>query len=142
MKKIILLLIIALIVCSCSSINSKASKPLYEIVTVNNDGGATIKFYEVLSESKEIMMLLGDETLRKKIKADDIIKSSFIILNAGPTNEKLNKITIEKVIETLTQIEVFINDTQKNITVDQSNDDTNRPYTIVKINSKKPIVIK
>jgi hypothetical protein len=115
---------------------------LYETLTVNNNGGANIKFYEVLTESKEIMMLLGDETLRKKIKADDIIKSSFIILNAGPTNEKLNKITIEKVIETPTQIEVYINDTQKSITEDQSNDVTNRPYTIVKINSKKQIVIK
>jgi hypothetical protein len=142
MKRIISLLIFALIVYSCSSINSKASKPLYETLTINNNGGANIKFYEVLTESKEIMMLLGDETLRKKIKADDIIKSSFIILNAGPTNEKLNKITIEKVIETPTQIEVYINDTQKNITEDQSNDDTNRPYTIVKINSKKPIITK
>jgi hypothetical protein len=142
MKRIISLLIFVLIVYSCSSRSSKALKPLYETLTVNNDGGANIKFYEVLTESKEIMMLLGDETLRKKIKADDIIKSSFIILNAGPTNEKLNKITIEKVIETPTQIEVYINDTQKNITEDQSNDDTNRPYTIVKINSKKPIVIK
>jgi hypothetical protein len=123
-------------------VHLEAVKPFYETLTVNNDGGANIKFYEVLTESKEIMMLLGDETLRKKIKADDIIKSSFIILNAGPTNEKLNKITIEKVIETPTQIEVYINDTQKSITEDQSNDVTNRPYTIVKINSKKQIVIK
>jgi len=142
MKKIILLIIISLIVFSCSTISSKVSKPLYEILIANSDGGATIKFYEVLSQPKEISMLLADKTLRKKIKADDITNSNFIILNSGPTNEKLNKITIEKVIETPTQIEVYINDTQKNIADDQSNDDTNRPYTIVKINSKKPIVIK
>jgi len=142
MKKIISILIIASIVYSCSSTKNKASKPLYETLTVNNDGGANIKFYEVLSEPKEIMMLLGDETLRKKIKEGDTTSSSFIILNAGPTDENSNKISIEKVIETPTQIEVYIKDTQKNIAVDQSNDDTYHPYTIVKINSKKPIVIK
>ncbi len=141
MKKIISILVIALFY-SCSPTKNTVKKPLYEVLLVNNDGGANIKFYEVLTESKEIKMLLGDETLRKKIKADDLTNSNFIILNTGPTLENKNKVTIEKVIETPTQIEVYIKDNQKNIDAVQTDDETLYPYTVVKINSKKPIVIK
>ena len=141
MKKVISILAIMLLY-SCSSTKSGASKPLYEVLMVNNDGGANIKFYEVLTEPKEIRMLLGDETLLKKIKSNDITESSFIILNTGPTLETNNKVTIEKVIETATQIEVYVKDYQKNIEANQSDDETLYPYTVVKINSKKPIVIK
>jgi 3-deoxy-D-arabino-heptulosonate 7-phosphate (DAHP) synthase len=116
--------------------------PLYEILTVNNDGGANIKFYEILTEPKEIMMLLDDETLKSKIKKQDTKNASFIILNAGPTKENYNRIKIEKVIETSSQIEVYVKDSQKNIPSDLSNDDSFRPYTVVKVNSKKAIVIK
>ena len=141
MKKIIYILVIALLY-SCSSTKNGASKPLYEVLMVNNDGGANIKFYEVLTEPKEIKMLLGDETLRKRINSNDVTNSSFVILNSGPTLEKYNKVTIEKVIETPTQIEVYIKDNQKNIDAVQTDNDTLYPYTVVKINSKKPIVIK
>lgn len=141
MKKVISIVIIALL-CSCSSTKNVVDKPLYEVLMVNNDGGANIKFYEVLTEPKEINMLLGDETLRKKIKTDDINNCSFIVLNTGPTLENSNKVTIEKVIETPTQIEVYIKDDQKNIEANQSDDETLYPYTVVKVNSKKPIIIK
>ena len=141
MKKVISILAIMLLY-SCSSTKSGASKPLYEVLMVNNDGGANIKFYEVLTEPQEIRMLLGDETLLKKMKSNDITESSFIILNTGPTFETNNKVTIEKVIETATQIEVYVKDYQKNIEANQSDDETLYPYTVVKINSKKPIVIK
>jgi hypothetical protein len=141
MKKIIPFLFIALLY-ACSSNKNTAIKPLYEVLTVNNDGGANIKFYEILTEPKEIMMLLGDETLSKKIKSSDTTNSSFVILNAGPTTETYNRIKIEKVVETPTQIEVSIKDTQKNTDINLSDENTVYPYTIVKINSKKPIVIK
>jgi len=141
MKKI-LPLIAFFCLYSCSSTKNAANKPLYEVLTVNADGGANIKFYEILTEPKEIMMLLSDETLKKKIKSSDTINSSFIILNAGPTKETYNRIKIEKVVETTSQIEIYIKDTQKNTAIDLSDDDTLFPYTIVKINSKKPIVIK
>ena len=141
MKKVISIILIALLY-SCSSTKNASKKPLYEILLVNNDGGANIKFYEVLTEPKEIKMLLGDETLRKKIKSNDVTDCNFVILNTGPTEENKNKITIEKVIETPTQIEIYIQDTQKNIERNLSNDETFFPYTILKINSKKPIVIK
>ncbi len=141
MKKIISTLVIALLY-SCSSTTNIANKPLYEVLLVNNDGGSSIKFYEIFTESKEIKMLLGDETLRKKINADDITTSNFVIFNAGPTLEINNKVTIENVIETPTQIEVYIKDAQKNIDAVQTDDETLYPYTVIKINSKKPIVIK
>lgn len=141
MKKIIYILVIALLY-SCSSTKNGASKPLYEVLMVNNDGGANIKFYEVLTEPKEIKMLLGDETLSKKITSNDITDCNFVILNTGPTEENINKVTIEKVIETVAQIEVYVKDNQKNIDAVQTNDETLYPYTVVKINSKKPIVIK
>ncbi|WP_333600011.1 hypothetical protein [Flavobacterium sp.] len=140
MRKVIAGVIVLFLV-SCSS-KKAVSKPLYEVLTVNDDGGANIKFYEILTEPKEIMMLLSDETLKKKIKSSDTTNSSFVILNAGPTKETYNRIKIEKVIETPTQIEVYIKDTQKNIPTDQSNEESLFPYTILKINSKKPIVIK
>jgi hypothetical protein len=140
-KKIILILVIVTLH-SCSSTKNIEKKPLYEVLLVNNDGGANIKFYEVLTEPKEIKMLLGDETLRKKIDSNDITNSSFIILNSGPTIEVNNKVSIEKVIETPEQIEVYVKDSQKNIDAFQTDDETLYPYTVVKINSKKPIVIK
>lgn len=131
-----------LLLLACSSGKHGATKPLFEVLTVNTDGGANIKFYEVLSEPKEISMLLGDETLRKKIKPSDTTASSFVILNAGPTRETVNHITIDKVLETATEIQVYVSDTQTNTPIDLSDEDTRYPYTILKINSKKPIVIK
>ena len=140
MRKYLLAVVIVLLY-SCSSTKT-VNKPLYEVLTVNNDGGANIKFYEILTEAKEIRMLLGDETLRKKIKEDDVTNSSFVILNTGPTKETINKLKIEKVVETPTQIEIYVQDTQKNIETRMADEETVYPYTIVKVNSKKLIVIK
>lgn len=141
MKKAIPVLLVLFIV-SCSSKKDLAVKPLYEVLTTNDDGGANIKFYEILTEPKEIMMLLGDETLRKKIKKEDTTNSSFIILNSGPTKESYNRIKVERVVETETSIEVYVKDTQKSTEPDLADDSIVFPYTIIKINSKKPIVIK
>ena len=141
MKKYLSLIVIVLLY-SCSSTKSTVNRPLYEVLAVNNTGGANIKFYETLTEPKEINMLLGDEALRKMIKAKDIAESNFLILNAGPTKESYNRVKVEKVIETATEIEVYLKDTQKIIESTQQDDTTNYPYSVVKINSKKPIVIK
>ena len=141
-KRALALATILLLVVACSSGKKAAGKPLFEVLTVNNDGGANIKFYEVLSEPKEISMLLSDETLSKKIKPSDTTASTFVILNAGPTRETANHIEIDKVLETATEIQVYIKDTQTNTPIDLSDDETLYPYTILKINSKKPVVIK
>lgn len=141
MRKVIPLVLI-LFLAACSSNKSAVSTSLYEVLVTNNDGGANIKFYEILTEPKEIMMLLGDETLRKKIGKDDTTNSSFIILNSGPTKESYNRIKVEKVIETDNFIEVYVKDTQKAVEPDLADDNIVFPYTIIKINSKKQIIIK
>lgn len=141
MRKYLSIIAIVLLY-SCSPTKSTVNKPLYEVLVVNNDGGANIKFYEILSEPKEIKMLLGDETLSKLIKSNDITNSSFLVLNTGPTKESLNRVKIEKIVETPTQIEVYLKDTQKNLDVTQIDDETKYPYTVVKVNSKKSIVFK
>jgi hypothetical protein len=141
MRKYISIIMIAVLY-SCSTTKNTPNKQLYEVLSVNNDGGANIKFYEILTEEKEIKMLLGDETLAKLIKSKDIVESSFLVLNAGPTKESLNRVKIEKIVETPTQIEVYLKDTQKNLDTTQIDDETKYPYTVVKVNSKKPIVIK
>jgi len=141
MKKYISLIAIVLLY-SCSTTKTTSDKSLYEVLTVNNDGGANIKFYEILTEPKEINMLLGDETLKKLIKSKDINESSFVILNSGPTKENYNRIKIDKVVETPTQIEFYLKDSQKNLETTQIDDTTKYPYTVVKVNSKKPIIIK
>lgn len=140
MKKYFPLVLITMVIACTSTKNSK-NKSLFEVLIVNNDGGANIKFYEVLSEPKEIKMLLGDETLAKLINSKDIDESSFLILNTGPTKDPYNLMKIVKVIETPTQIEVFLKDTQKNIEETALDDTSKYPYTVVKINSKKPIII-
>jgi hypothetical protein len=141
MRKIILLLSLVALY-SCSSSKTTEPLPLYEVLVTNNDGGANIKFYEILTEPKEIMMLLGDETLRKKIKSEDTQKSSFIILNSGPTKESYNRVKVVKVEETPTEIVVYVEDTQKGTEADINDEAISYPYTIIKINSKKPITIK
>lgn len=141
MKKYLSILAIVILY-SCSSTKNTVDKPLYEVLTVNNDGGANIKFYEILTETKEIKMLLGDEALSKLIKSNDVTNSSFLVLNTGPTKESYNRMKIEKVVETATQIEVYLKDTQKNLDPTDIDDTTKYPYTVVKVNSKKPIVIK
>ena len=141
MRKVISAFLVLFLV-SCSTKKETSVKPLYEVLTTNNDGGANIKFYEILTEPKEIMMLLSDETLRKKIKSSDTISSSFIILNSGPTKESYNRIKVERVVETDTTIEVYVKDTQKSTEPDLADESILFPYTIIKINSKKPIVIK
>ncbi|WNM17914.1 hypothetical protein [Flavobacterium capsici] len=143
MVKRISILVFGFLLFSCSTSNKVVEKkPLYEVLATNNNGGANIKFYEILTEPKEIMMLLGDESLRKKIKKDDTVKSNFLILNSGPTKETYNRIKVEKVVETEKEIIVYIKDTQKETEIDLSDENIIYPYTIIKINSKKPIVIK
>ena len=140
--KIGLFFVVTLFLNSCSSTKTVEKTSLYEVLVVNNDGGANIKFYEILTEPNEIAMLLGDETLKKKVKKDDASKSNFIILNAGPTKETFNRASVQKVIETSDAIEVYVKDMQKNVEADLSNENIIYPYSIIKINSKKPIVIK
>ncbi len=143
MKKLLILAFIA-VVYSCSSTKEPVvKKPLYEVLLSKNDGGGNIRFYEILTEPNEIKMLLADPDMKKKIKADDVEKSNFIILNMGelPAGNEYS-IAIDKIEETPTEIVLTIKETKpENLTID-ANTVLVYPYSVVKINSKKTIVVK
>ena len=85
-------------------------------------------------------MLLGDVNLRKKIKEDDVKTCNFIILNLGEKEISGSSIVIKNVTETADKI--IIQTEEKQSTASNIKlPDFVYPYTIVKINSKKEIVI-
>ena len=132
---------LVLVSCGSSSVKTSEIKPLYEILTIQDDGGANIRFFEILSESNEIAMLQNDEKLKNKLKPDDIKTSNFIVFNMGEKTAEGYKINIESAVETDKNIIITI----KEITPESNTIGTQEikmPYCIVKINSKKEIIIK
>lgn len=140
MKKIFLASIIITII-SCATKKVVPTNALFEILTEQNDGGAGIQFYEILTESKEIKMLLSDKNLKNKIQEKDIETSNFIILNAGSKNDDNYKTEIESVVETADKIIIKVK-TNKNPKILNLDAETVNPYLILKINSKKDIVFE
>ena len=142
MIKRISLVAVGLLLFSCSTTQKvMEKKTLSEVLLTKNDGGANIKFYEIISEPKEINMLLGDEDLRKLIKKDDILTCNYLIINLGPLPDGNYASTLEKVEETPTNIVLKIKDLKTRETT-LTDENTVYPYSVVKINSKKPIVLK
>ena len=111
------------------------------MLTQQSDGGGNIRFFEILSEPNEISMLKSDVSLKGKINEDDIAKSNFIILNMGEKNTGGYSIGVEKVEETATNIVITVKETAPapDSMVMQV---ITYPYAVVKINSKKDIIIK
>ena len=141
MKKVVLLLL-ALLLFSCSSnVKNTGTKPLFEVLTQQPDGGANIRFFEILSESNEIAMLQNDEKLKNKIHPNDVQTSNFVVLNMGEKTTAGYKINVESVTETDKNIIITVKETvpEPNAVVSQV---ITYPYCIVKINSKKEIIIK
>lgn len=142
MIKRVSIVVVALVLFSCSTTKtSSTKKPLYEVLLSKNDGGANIKFYEIISEPKEINMLMGDEDLRKLIKKDDILTANYIIINLGPMPDGNYATTLERVEETPTNI-VFKAKDLKTKEANPGDENTVYPYSVIKINSKKPILLK
>jgi hypothetical protein len=142
MKKVISVLIVfVLISCGAKKTTDSGSKVLYEVLTEQSDGGGNIKFFEILTEPNEIKMLENDPLLADKMKHDDINNSNYIILNMGEKNTGGYSIGVEKVEET---------DKNIIITVKEHNPAADAmvmqvityPYTVVKVHSKKEIIIK
>ena len=132
---------LVLVSCGSSSVKKTEIKPLYEVLTIQDDGGANIRFFEILSESNEIAMLQNDDKLKNKLKPDDIKTSNFIVFNMGEKTADGYKINIESAVETDKNIIITI----KEITPESNTIGTQEvkmPYCIVKINSKKEIIIK
>lgn len=141
MKKITLALI-AVILTSCAGTQKASdSKGLYEILTVQSDGGGNIKFFEILSEPNEIKMLENDPLLKDKMKQSDISNSNYVILNLGEKNSGGYSIGVEKVEEIDKNIIITTkeNSPSPDAMVTQV---ISYPYTVVRIHSKKEIIIK
>ena len=142
MKKVISVLIVFILIsCGAKKTADSGSKVLYEVLTEQSDGGGNIKFFEILTEPNEIKMLESDPLLKDKMKDDDISNSNYVILNMGEKNTGGYSIKVEKVEETDKNIIITVKEvnpaadamTMQVITY---------PYTVVKVHSKKEIIIK
>jgi len=140
MKRVILFFVVVLIA-SCATKKTAAEKPLYEILTKQSDGGGNIHFYEILTEEREIKMLQSDDNLKRKIKPEDIKTSNFVILNLGEQTSGGHSIDVKSVTETADKIIITVEEKGPK-EGEMATSVITYPYTIVKINSKKEIVIQ
>lgn len=142
MKKILLSLVaVTLVSCGATSTKSSDKNSLYEVLTQQTNGGASIRFFEILSEPNEIAMLQNDENLKNKISPNDIQTSNFIVLNMGEKTSGGYSIGIDTVVETDKNIVITIKETNPEPGSMVTQAFTN-PFCVVKINSKKEIIFK
>ncbi|RZJ34286.1 MAG: protease complex subunit PrcB family protein [Flavobacterium sp.] len=142
MKKIGGLIMLFIAAASCATKSAAPVKrPLYEILTQQSDGGGNIHFYEIISEPNEIPMLQNDEHLSRKIKADDIKTANFLVLNMGEKTSGGYSITVDNVVETADKIIVTVHENEP-AKGSMTTSAITYPYTVVRINSKKPIEVK
>ncbi|NGY37980.1 protease complex subunit PrcB family protein [Flavobacterium sp. XN-5] len=142
MKKITYLLVIFLVVsCGSKAIVDAGKRPLYEVLIQQSDGGGNIHFYEILTEPNEIKMLQNDELLKDKISALDVQKSNFLILNMGEKTSGGYAVGVESAVETDKNIIINVKESipEPGAMVIQA---ITYPFCVVKINSKKDIIIK
>lgn len=140
MRKVISVVLV-LVLASCSSTKPKDTNALYQVLVSSEYGGGNFQFYEVFTEDKEFKMLLGDDELKKLVQPNDINNSNFILLNMGEKTTGGYSIEVIKVEELADKIVVTVKENKPVAGKNVTNAITN-PYTVVKINSKKPIEIK
>ncbi len=140
MKKLIVFAL--LLIVGCAPKMQKPKGGLYNILTEQSDGGATIRFVEVLNEEKEIKMLLSDPNLRKLMDAEDLKASTFVVLNMGEKSVPGFKIDVAKITETANKIIVETKDIPPASEGIAEEGVYYYPYTVLKINSKKAIEVK
>ncbi len=141
MKKVISVLVIFVLVSCGVSKTASSSTALYEVLTEQSSGGGNIRFFEILTEPNEIKMLQNDPLLAHKMKDADINNSNYVILNMGEKNTSGYSIGVEKVEETDKNIIITVkeNAPSPDAMVMQM---ISYPYTVVKVHSKKEIIIK
>lgn len=142
MKKIVVSLVVLILVsCGATATKSSDKNSLYVVLTQQTNGGASIRFFEILSEPNEIAMLQNDENLKNKISPNDIQTSNFIVLNMGEKTSGGYSIGIDTVVETDKNIVITIKETSPEPGSMVTQAFTN-PFCVVKINSKKEIIFK
>ncbi|PBJ09012.1 protease complex subunit PrcB family protein [Flavobacterium sp. ACN6] len=140
MKKVISVLAVFVMI-SCGVKKTEESKALYEVLTTQSSGGGNIKFFEILTEPNEIKMLENDPILADKMKNPNVHDYNYVILNMGEKNTSGYSIDVEKVEETDKNIIITVKENspaQDAMTMQV----ISYPYTVVKIHSKKEIIIK
>lgn len=141
MKKV-LLVMIGILAASCSGAkDTNVKRPLYEVLIQKSEGGAKVRFYEIISQPEEFTMIKGDPELKSRVRPDAINTANFLILSAGEKTSGGYAIGIEDVQETPDAIIVTVKETVPGPGQVVSMGFTN-PYCVVRINSKKEIVFK
>ena len=130
-----------LVSCGAKATKVTVKRPLFEVLTQQSDGGGNIHFYEILTEPNEIKMLQNDKQLKNKITAIDVQRSNFVILNMGEKSTGGYSIAVESVQETEKNIIINVKESspEPDAMVTQG---VTYPFCVVKINSKKEIIIK
>lgn len=140
MKKVVSVLAIFILI-SCGAKKSASSTALYEVLTTQSDGGGNIKFFEILTEPNEIKMLENDPLLADKVKNNDTNSANYVILNMGEKNTSGYSIDVVNVEETDKNIIITVKENSPAADA-MTMQVISYPYTVVKINSKKEIIIK
>ena len=141
MKKIIFVFILFIVFSCANKRNVNYKQSLVEIITQQENGGSNIHFFEIITESSELKMLLNDPHLKKKINPTDIQKSNFVVMSLGKKATKGNTITIIDSQETKNNIIITVKENEPVIQKDSLVEPV-YPYTVIKINSKKDIIFK
>lgn len=138
MRKVITACVLALLASCATKSVPTGKRPLFEVLTQQENGGGNIQFYEILTEPKEIVMLQNDETLKGKIGATATDTANFVILNMGEKSSGGYSIGVDSVVETADKIIIKIKENKPapGAMVTQA---ITYPYAVVRINSKKPI---
>jgi hypothetical protein len=139
--RIAIVFLVGLLAACGSSKQSKTSSMLYEVLTQQETGGGNIKFYEIITEANEMAMLLQDENLKGKVTRTDIENHTFLILNMGEKRTGGYKIAVQDVKEEADKVVVKVKDILP-IPGSPVAQMLSYPYTIVKIQSKKPVVVE
>jgi len=141
MKKFLLFFSVILFTSCGPTKVQEETRPLYEILVQKNAGGAKFKFFEIISQPEEFVMIQGDPELKNKIRANDINTANFLILSLGEKPTGGFGIGIEKAEETATNIIVTVKEIEPQPGAIATQVLSN-PYCVVRINSKKEIIIK
>lgn len=141
MRKIIFVIALVFLY-SCGTQKPLVSQPLYDILLQSEYDGASFEFYEIITEENEFVALLGDDILKKFIKKEDIKTCNFLLLNMGEKPTNGYSITIGKIKELEDRIEVTLKAVSPKTKSVINTDNYTKPYSIVKIKSKKPIELK
>ncbi|MFN3641186.1 MAG: protease complex subunit PrcB family protein [Flavobacterium sp.] len=139
MKKYIPLLAIILFSCGPKPIAKNEEFRLYEVLKVDEYSGSKVRFYEVITDSQEFKMILNDPELKNKVSAKDVLTSNFILLHMGEKSTGGYRLDVENVHETDDQIIVKVKEISPQ---GMATTAITYPLTVVKINSKKPIIFQ